>query len=119
MDGECDHLCNRREAGDRAVIGGVFQVSTLVIQNRPPFEEPIVLLVPSVCYLPLDHLFHELEDCFLDRPTLLDGEGVDVVDSACLPWCGAPEDFIKLILRECKPSAVPSPDFISHDRGRF
>ena len=77
MNRNGDHLCDGREAGDSAVIRLVFSVSSLEDQDRPPFEEPVVLLVPPVGDFPFDHFLHQLEDRFLDGRAPLDREGVN------------------------------------------
>ena len=76
VDGEGDHLGNGWKTGDGAVICGVLPVTALEDQDGPSFEEPIVLLVPSIRDFPLHHLFHRLEDSFSDWRAFLDGEGI-------------------------------------------
>ena len=73
------------EAGDGAVVGGILSVSALEDENSPSFEEPVVLLIPLVPDTPLDNLFDPLEHRLLDWRALLDGEGVHIVNPACLP----------------------------------
>ena len=117
MDGERHHLRDRRETGDRAEVCWVFPVSALKDEDGAPFEEPVVLLVPPVGNLPLDHLLDQLVHSFLDRWTSLDGEGVDAVYSACLPRGRAPEDLVKFLFRECSPAAssLDLPSDLSED----
>ena len=43
-----DHLCDGRQARDGTVIGGVLPITALEDEDGPPFEEPVVLLVPPV-----------------------------------------------------------------------
>ena len=74
VDGKRDHLCDGGKARDWAVVCGVFSVSTLVDEDRPPFKEPVVLLVPSVTDIPFNHALHELEHGLLDGWALLNWE---------------------------------------------
>ena len=71
---ERHHLRNGWETGDWPVVRGIFPVTTLEDQDRFPFEEPVVLLVPPVLDSPLHHLLHKLEHRFPDWRALLDGE---------------------------------------------
>ena len=74
VDGERDHLRDGREARDGTVVGRVLSVAALVDEDRPPLEEPVVLIVPPVRRLPFDHLLFQQEDRFLDLWSLLDRE---------------------------------------------
>ena len=111
MDGEGDHLCNRWEAGDWAVVGGVFPIDALVDQHCPSFEEPVVLLVPPFLQSPFNHLLDQLVHRLLDWLAFLDGEGIHAVNTARLPRCCAPEDFVELFFRELFPSTSSSKTF--------
>ena len=108
MDGERDHLRDGWEAGDWAVVGGVLPVPALENEDCPPFEEPVVLLVPPFLQSPFYHPFDQLVHRLLDWRALLDGEGVDAVHSTCLPGSGSAEDVIKLLFGERTPPAPPS-----------
>ena len=72
MDGQRHHLCDGGEAGDGAVIGGIFPVTTLVDEHCSSFKKPVVLRIPLIRHSPLEQLLHQLEDGFLDRGTFFD-----------------------------------------------
>ena len=74
MDGECRHLRDSWKTCDGTIISRILSVTTLVDEDHPPFEEPIVLLVPSICHLELHHPLHQSKHTFLDGRALLDGE---------------------------------------------
>ena len=114
MDGECYHLRDGGEAGDWPVVGGVFSVASFEDQDRASFEEPVVLLDPTVSDLPFHHLLHELEDSLLNGWALLDGKGEDAIYPARRPWGSASKNFFKLFFCELEPPASSSPYFIFH-----
>ena len=119
-DGERDHLRDRLEACDRTTIRRVFPVATIEDEDRPSFEEPVVLIVPRVGQLPLNHLLHQLKYRIFDGRALPVWEGVDTVDPTCLPRGCAAEDLLKLRFSEVKQSASPpSPDNSFHLAGDF
>ena len=74
MDGQSDHLRDGRAAGDGAVVGWVLPVAAFEDQNRPPFKDLVVLFIPLLSDLPLDHLLHKLIHSFLDAMAFLDVE---------------------------------------------
>ena len=108
VDCKGDHLRDGWKACDWSVVRRIFSVSTLVDEDGPPFEEPVVRIVPPISIFPFDHLFHQLEDGFLDLLAFLDGDGIHGIDPACFPWCRAAEDFFEFVFRKLKPPASPS-----------
>ena len=94
-------------ACDGAVVGGVFPVTALVDQHCPPFEEPIVLLVPILGDFPRQHL-DQLKHCFSDWMALFDWEWRDRVYWTCLPRRRELEDLVELFFCKGNPSASPS-----------
>ena len=59
-------------------------VTALEDEDGPPFEEPVVLLVPPVGEFPLDHLLHQLKDDLFDLWEFLDWEEVHTVTPQAL-----------------------------------
>ena len=105
VDGECHHLCDCLKAGDGTVVCLVLSVSSIEDEDRPPFEEQVVLLLPGTRYFPLNYLLHQLIHRFHDRRTRIDREGVYTVDSTGFPWSRTREGIFKLLFRECVPFA--------------
>ena len=74
MDGKGHHLRDGWEAGDGTVIRRVFSVTILEDEDRPSFEEPIILLIPLVLDLSFDTFFTIPKTAFLDGGHFLIGK---------------------------------------------
>ena len=73
MDGKCHHLRDGGEAGDGAVVRRVLPVSALEDQDGASFEEPVVLLVPRISFIPFDDIPDKVKDCLPYGRTRFDG----------------------------------------------
>ena len=114
MDGERYHLRDGGQAGDGSVVCWVLPVTALVDENGPPFQEPVVLILPVVYHSPFQQPLHQLVHRFFDWRALPDGEGVNRVHSACLPWCRAAENLVKLFFCEGTPFTASPLEFLSN-----